>query len=372
MQIEKNSQYGESNIAVIGITKIYGRPQLILINSDLGKTPDLKFVGSRFRSPTSKYQTLEDMAEDRFIEQTGLDVEKMLGLRAIIPSRSRHGVWNFRNVFLALTNGNKIKQSDGRNVYVADLEQLSSFDEFYAHEIGKSGTREKYKWASKENQAISEIAKNIIYNFDWERFETTSYKNIPCFGVEPQTTDSNRRLGCGLSVASSVILYKPDPDNPLKVILLKRKQDKYPGYVGGKIETPEFNNMNLDPISCCLKECEEELGFPITARGLIGVAHTATDMPKDKEYYSGISTYSFIAEPLNQQQATHCLKNPKDFLEEKMECYVIENIYEHKDRILEKQMRMPDNIPIGEAFFKIIYSPGKAIPLTQIVSSGMN
>lgn len=374
LSIKKDARYAESNIAVIGLThNAYGRPQFILINSDEGRNPGLKFCGSRFRAPLTREQTLEDVARARFEEQTGLVMDKMLGLRAVMPSRSRHRdqQWLFRNVLLGVVSDvSNRKTYDGREVYVADPGQGCYEKEEFVKKLGDSKSRVPLKWVNDDNLVLARLARNILYNFDWQRISTNWYQRVPCVGVEPQTQTKGRPLGCGLAIASMILLYQPNPKETRKVILLKRKGDEFPGYAGGKIETLDSpDSENLDPISCCAKEGSEEFGFQIQPRALVSVGVTGLHMMGTEfEWYNSLIDYLFVAEPTNPHAVARALKNPSDFLEGKMDSYVVESVDEHRDRVMKGELRMPDMAPGGNQFYRS--SPGENIPLTQIVSSG--
>jgi hypothetical protein len=374
--IKRDPTYAESNITVVGITnRAYGRPQFILVNSDEGKTPSLKFVGSRFRAPETSSQTLEDMARIRFTEQTGLKIDKMLGLRTIIPTRSRHmDQWMFRNVFLGVVNDVTQDKNDGREVYIANPGQGCFPIVESVHVLGNSKKTVPLEWVKEDNMVLARVTKDILNNFNWKDYSTDWYRKIPCVGVEAQTTSDYRPLGCGLAVASMILLYQENPHEPMKVILLKRKGDKYPGYAGGKIETLiSHESENIDPISCCAQEGSQEFGFEVQPRALVSVAATALEVPegtKQEEfrYYNSLVDYFFVAEPTNPHKVQEALKDPSRFLEGKMECYIVEDLDEHRDRVLRRELRMPDMIPNGEQFYST--SPGNKIPLTHIRASG--
>jgi len=369
LQIKKDPNYAESSITFVGLTRYYGRPQYILVNSDKGKNPKLKFPGLRFRAPKPG-QTLEDVAVERFQEQTGLEVQKSLGLRAVMPTRSRHNnQWIFRNIFLGLVEGTETgKGNDGRQVYVADLGQGIRGDGF-AFRFGDTSRREPIEWVAADNQVISRIATDIAYHFDWSNLDTSWFKRIPCISVPPQTETDERRLGCGLAVSSMLLVYRPNESEIQHTILIKRKGDTYPGYAGGKIETPKsVKSLNLDPISCCAKEGAEEFGFSIQPLGLIGVACTPTEMHSG-DYHNSIVNYCFVARPTNLLQVRDALKHPEKYLEGKMESYVVETLDEFRDRIKRDELRMPDMPYLGNSFFNT--EPGEKIPLTQIIDSGV-
>jgi len=373
--IEKSRDYGESSVTVVGITRaMYGRPQYFLVNSDSGDNRRLKFPGLRFNAPLSEQQTLEDAARDRFEEQTGLTIDKMLGLRAIVPTRSRHNnQWMFRNVFLAIVNNVHMSSADGkREVYVADVGQGAFPKEEYVPLLGNSKRKVPLHWVKTDNQVIARIATEMINHFNWEAQSTEWYQRIPCVGAPPQTRRIKRPLGCGLAVASMMLLYQPNEDESRKIILLKRKGDKYPGYAGGKIETPKSSkSYNIDPVSCCMKEGAEEFGFSIQPRALVCCAVTPLDVPRNDagRFYNCIINYAFVAEPTNPLEVENALKNPKKHLEGKMESYVVESLDEHRDRILAKELRMPDMPLVGEQFFKT--PPGVMVPLNHIIASGL-
>ncbi|MBI4140705.1 hypothetical protein HY485_02595 [Candidatus Woesearchaeota archaeon] len=377
VQIEKNHDYGESNVTFIGITKsAYGRAQYILVNSDDGENECLKFPGLRFRGNLSSKQTLDDVAQERFEEQTGLEVSKMLGLRAVVPTRSRHrGQWIFRNIFLGVVDDVRYKKGpDKRRVYLADPSQGCFPRDEYVLPLGASHKKTALSWVTPDNQIVARIATDMLYDFDWHTLDTNYYRRIPCVGAEPLALSFERPLGCGLAVSSIILLYQPSFDVPKKVILLKRKGDVYPGFAGGKIEVLKSPDCeNVDPVSCCAKEGREEFGFDIQPRALNAVALTRLQVPSDvvnaeERFYNSIVTYSFIAEPTNPQAVERALENPKDFLEGKMENYVVETLDELRDRVYHGKLRMPDMISTGEQFFRT--SPGEKISLTQIVSSG--
>ncbi|MBI2042840.1 hypothetical protein HYT25_00435 [Candidatus Pacearchaeota archaeon] len=370
LQIEKSENYAESNIAYIGLTRRYGKSQYILVDSDEGKNPKLKFPGSRFRAPLSG-KTLEDVAMERFEEQTGLEISQSLGLRTILPARSRHtGQWVFRNVFVGIIDdeGDLMKRNDGRKVYVVDAGNGQKNGQGFAYKIGDVEKRIPIRYVTEENQLIARTAKNILDNFDWKERETEWLRKIPVLESPPQTDSDSRELGCALAVSSIFLTYRPSPDKETHIILLKRKGDMYPGYGGGKIETlKNLNSKNLSPISCCVEEGKEEYGFDIQPLGLLGIACTPIDMPS-QNHFNGIINYTFIAEPRNPLELEEALKKPKKYLESNMECYVIEGMSKFRDRIREKRLRMPDMSRIGKEFFK--GTPGSRIPLTQIFGTG--
>ena len=369
MKIKKDPKYAESNISIIGITRnLYGRPQYFLVNADQGRSDKLKFPGLRFQASNSKGNTLEDMAKYRFEEQTGYSIDTMLGLRAIIPARSRHSTnWTFQNVFLGVVNDLTKRNNDGRSVYVSEPGQGIINDNECVIEAGNVNFSRKLVWANQNDRIVARVAKDILYHFDWERQDTEYLRRIPCLGASTKS-DNDSELGCSLAVSSMMLLYQESPDSQQKIILIKRKGDDYPGYGGGKIETPiSMESKNLDPISGCAMEGSEEYGFDIQPRALLGVAITPLEC-SDDSYYNAIMNYAFVAEPTNLLHVREALKNPKDHLERKMECYVVETLDEHRDRILRKELRMPDMVEIGNQFYK--RSPGEKIPLTQFLSSG--
>ena len=91
-------------------------------------------------------------------------------------------------------------------------------------------------------------------------------------------------------------------------------------------------------------------------------------MPSEK-YHNSIVTYSFLARPVNLLQVKEALKNPRNYLEDKMESYVVETLAKHKERVDRGELRMPDMIEVGKTFFR--GTPGDRIPLNQIVDSGI-
>ncbi|MEK6872100.1 MAG: hypothetical protein AABX16_04315 [Nanoarchaeota archaeon] len=374
VEIEKNKEYAESNIAVVGITNVaYGRPQYILVNSDAGTNPLLKFPGSRYRAPLSKTETLENIAQARFEELTGLKVSKNLGIRFILPARSRNDKqWVFRNVcFVIVDDVHQYNQPDGtRKVYLADVGQGRKKKEEYVYELMNPRAKIPLHWVSYDNQIMARRVTDVVYNFDWQKGETDWYKRIPSVGATPLSDNAERPLGCGLAVASMMLLYQSNVDDSRKIILLQRKNDTYPGYGGGKIETlTTADSLNIDPISCCIEEGAQEYGFPIQPRALICCACTALDCPDPNTHYNSIITYAFIAEPTNLYKVEDALQNPKKYLEGKMESYVVETLDEHRGRIYREELRMPDMISVGKKFYET--SPGSNIPLTQIISSGV-
>lgn len=370
LSIKKNELYGESTVTIVGLTRAYGQPNYILVEADNGQ---LKFPGLRFRAPNSETETLEDSAKARFEEQTGFTLDKMLGLRTIIPTRSRHGnQWVFRNLFYGVVNNTETRRDSDipRKVYVAKPGQGINPEGESVKELGNSSNIRSLDWVINDNQVIARTATSVLNHFDWNKQDSNWDKRIPCLGAEPLTDSPERPLGCALSVASTMVIYRPSVDEPWHIIMVKRKNDIFPGYAGGKIETPA-SKKNLDPISCCIQEGAEEFGFGIQPRALIAVSITPLDVPEGKTdiYYNSIVNYSFVAEPTNPLQVQEALSNPRKFLEEKMECYVMESLDHHRDRIAKRELRMPDMVEIGREFYKT--SPGNKIPLTQIRASGM-
>lgn len=367
LEILKKQDYAESSITFIGLTKeMYGRHQYILVDSDDGKNPKLKFPGLRFRAPT-KGKTLEDVAAERFEEQTGLKVTKNLGLRAVIQARSRHDrKWIFRNIFAGIVDGTPADKKDERNVYVADAGHGLNNGRI-AYLYNRTERKVPLDWVTPENQVIADLATNLTSRLDWENGEAGWMKRIPLIGVEPQTDSDERKLGCGLAVSSIFLVYRPDPAEEERIVMVKRWGDKYPGYAGGKIETPkDIESSNIDPVSCCAEEGEQELGFRVITQSLIGVACTPINMPSE-DHHNSIITYAFLARPVNPLKAEHVLKGKPP--EEKMERYFQENYMEHRDRISRKELRMPDMLGIGDAFLRT--DPLDRISLTQIYDSGV-
>jgi len=370
--IPKNPKYAEATITFIGLSNsIYGKPQYVLVNPSDNSTT-LKFPGLKYRRPREG-ETLEDVAVERFEQQTGLKVSKRLGLRGIIPGRSRHtNHWIFRNVFLGVVDGTSAGENDGRTVYMADAGS-GVIKKGIAYELGNSQNRAIVNWSTPEDRSVAELATNCLYNFNWNRLGTTWNRKIPCIGVPSLTSrDLDDKEGCGLAVSSMMLIYKPTPEDELHVMMVKRKGDKFPGYAGGKIENPEdSSSQNLDPISCCAKEGADEFGFGIMPLGLIGVTCTPIDVFSEnpESNYNSLVNYSFVARPVNPLEVKKCLENPREHLEDKMESYVSESLTEHRDRIFKKQIRMPDMVEIGKYFFE--GKPGDRIPLTQIIDSGV-
>lgn len=373
LAIKKSNEYAESSITVVGITRAaYGRPQYFLVNSDEGENPKLKFPGLRFRAPRSQNDRLEDVVRERFEEQTGLPVGRDLGLLATLPTRTRHdSQWMFRSIFFVVVDDvSQIKQPDRkRKVYLANPGQGIGRKEEYVMELMHSNTKIPLEWVSKDNQIISQIAMEVLHYFDWKEYSTNWYRRLPCVPVEPLVEKPERPLGCGLAVASMMLIYQPNLDEQMNIILLKRKGDLYPGYGGGKIETlTTAHSLNVDPISCCLEEGAQEYGFPIQPRSLICCACTALDVPGEG-YYNSIINYAFVAEPTNWRRVEDALQHPDHYLEGKMESYVLESLDEHRDRISRKELRMPDMSAIGEQFYST--TPGEKISLNHFRSSGI-
>jgi len=374
--IPKNSTYARSTVTIVGITRTaYGRPQYILVEAD---NKLLKFPGLRFRAPQTSEQTLEDVAKARFEEQTGLTMDRTLGLRTIMPTRNRHNnEWIFRNIFYGVVeNPENRKENDiGRKVYVADPGQGYLSERDQVAELGNSDSRRSLDWVFPDNQVIARSATNVLNHFDWENYRSDWDHRIPCLGSSSLTDSSYRPLGSALAVASMLLIYRPSVDDSWNIILLQKKGDQHPGYAGGKIETPA-SKKNLDPISCCVQEGEEEYGFSIQPRALVGVAVTPLEVPDrfddsldSSKFYNAIVNYAFVAEPTNPEDVACALRDPSTFLEPKMERYVVETLDEHRDRIGRRELRMPDMVEIGKQFYKT--SPGSKIPLTQIRASGM-
>ena len=369
ISIKKDPAYAESTVTIIGLTKTYGRPQYILVEADNQK---LKFPGLRFRAPYHEPETLEDVARVRFEEQTGLTVDKMLGLRTIVPTRSRHSnQWQFRNVFYVVVNNTEMRkeQDIARKVYVADPGQGFKSGKDEVAELGNFRNKRTLEWVIADNQSIARSATNVLNHFNWDDLTCNWDRRIPCLGAQGLTESEERPLGYALGVASMMVIYKPSVDDPWNVIMVQRKGDEFPGYAGGKIETPE-SRKNTDPISCCIQEGVEEFGFGIQPRALIAVSVTPLGVPKSKTdlYYNSIINYAFIAEPTNPLEVKEALANPSNHLEGKMDGYVIETLEEHRDRINAKQLRTPDMIQIGNQFYQT--SPGNKINLSQIRASG--
>ena len=295
-------------------------------------------------------------------------------MRAIIPARSRRvGQWFFENVFVGVFDRNSIKNQSsregGRNVYLADLKSGLIDSKDYAYSLINSDDKRRIDWVNGDSQVVARLATNILNKFDWANLETCYLRKIPCVNSAPQTESDSRELGCGLAISSIFLVYRPSPSDEFHIILLQRKGDIYPGYGGGKIETlNDAESKNLDPISCCIEEGREEYGFDILPLGLMGVACTPLHMPSEK-YYNSLINYSFIARPKNLKQVEEALKNPGNFLEDKMESYVIESMNKFNNRVLNGKLRTPDMIELGDLFFK--GEPADRIPLTQFYDSGI-
>jgi len=377
IKIKRDEAHAESNITIIGIIRnLYDRPQYVLVDSDEGRTSKLKFPGLRFRVPSSSSVSLEDVAKNRFEEQTGMEIN-MLGLRTIIPTRSRHGDrWIFRNVFLGAIDNFDFRGNDGRQVYVADVNsgfpKIGEYNgEHFAISIHDSRKRVPIDWVVDDNCIVAKQATDFFCYFNWPDFSTNWYHEMPTVTAEPQFADYNPKLGCALAIASMIIAYQPNPKTPQQVILIKRKGDKHPGFPGGKIESlTSSKSKNIDPVSCCAIEGSEELGFEIIPDALIGVAITPLEYPigSEKQYYHSIINYCFLAHPRNHLEVQEALENPGNFLEEKMEDYVVEDWDVFSNRFRKKELRMPDMSPLGDLFYHS--PPGHKITLNQIRNSG--
>lgn len=369
LQIPKNPKYAEASINFVGLTKgIHGTAQYVLVN-----TPDqsdkLKFPGLRFSAPTNG-KTLEDVAVEKFEEQTGMRISKSLGLRAIMPARSRHNQnWIFRNVFVGVVDDNYFGDNDGRDVYLVDSGDGVRNGHGVAYELRNAKNKREIDWLTSEDQIIARKTKNMVNNFDWRNLDTGYLNRIPCIGVPAQNTHEHTEQGCALAVSSILLYYQESPDEEEKVVMLKRKGDDYPGYAGGKIETLNHKgSKNTDPVGCCIEEGEQEFGFPIQPTGLMGVACTAFDHPSES-HLNSIINYSFVARPLNIIHVKEAFQNPREYLEEKMENYVVETVREHSDRIRRGELRMPDMLEIGKIFLE--GNPADRLPFTNFVDSGI-
>ncbi|MFH1290762.1 MAG: hypothetical protein ABIH92_05120 [Nanoarchaeota archaeon] len=371
---EKNPQFGESSVTVIALTRHYGTPQYVLVDSDFGK---LKFPGLRYQAAHSADETLEDVAQRRFEEQTGLRMTNNLGLRVIMPTRSRHdNSWIFRYIFLGICDdlSNREKSDRDREVFLADLGRGIDSNEVRVEQLGHAGQYKRIEWVAEDNREVAQTATDMLNSFDWEGGNTNYYRRIPCVGAKPLTEGMERPLGCGLAVASMILLHKPGIGERLRTILVEKRTDELypvlPGFAGGKIQTPEGNKLNLDPISCCMAEGEEELGFEVVPRGIICCAHTPLDVPvgDGERYYVGIDNVAFVAAPRHPGLVKGILEHPEEHLEGKMKRYVVETLGEFRDRVDRGDLRTPDMAAIGREFYRT--PPGQNIPLTQIIYSG--
>lgn len=370
--MDKDHKFGQGSVSVVGITRnFYGRPQYFLVEADEGRNSHLKIPGLRFRVRNGR--SLEEIAADRFREQTGFNIDKMLGLRAVVPARSRHGVsWNFQNVFFGIVDSPVQEKNDGRMVYLSDPGQGVLGNEEYVGRFGNFSEKRKLIWANQNDRVVARTARKFLSHFNWERQDTDHYRRINCMNVTvPPEKElyNNGDLGCGLAVSSMILLYQETPYSEEKVIMVQRKGDIYPGYAGGKIETPiSTESSNIDPVSCCIEEGRQEYGFEVTVKGLIGVSITPLDFHDSERQYSGLLNYSFFVVPTNPLKVAEALKNPEAYIEPKMEGYVVETLDEHRDRILRGELRSPDMILAGNRFYGM--GDGEFIPLSQFVSSG--
>lgn len=370
--IEKNTNYAQASVSVIGLTRFYGRPQFFLVNSDEGANPNVKFSGQHFRACDGG--KLEDMAKSTFQQQTGFNIND-LSLRAVVPSRSRRtGQWLFRNIFLGYVDCHEKRNTNGnkRKTYLADPNQEFTGEFVEVMPFGESSSKSNLKWVSSDDKFIASMARDMMLNYNWDKRNTNWFSKIPCVGVV-NNVESYQGIGCGLAVSSMMLLHRSNPGDQAKIILLKRKGDKYPGYAGGKIETPDKSDaLNLDPISCCAQEGAEEFGFLIQPRALICTAVTPLNVPNSEtsKYYNSIINYAFVAEPTNPRIVEDALRDPSKYLKDsKIEGYHIETLDQHRDRVLKGELRMPDMSLIGREFYRT--TPGQKIPLTQILASGV-
>jgi len=362
LQNLKKTKYAEGTVSIVGITKHYGELQLVVVDSDLGTNPRIKFPGLKFRAFDGK--TLEESASARFEEQTGFEIENVQ-LKLVMPTRSRHDAqWIFRNIFFGnVADLGKRKKNDGRGVYLAYPGSGTFSAKPHITPLDKPDLRVPANWVSKDNILIAREAQQYAHT-------PGRFRQIPCMSAMIKDTYSDKELGCALGVASMIVLYQPSPSKEQKVILIKRKGDEYPGLPGGKIETQKGpKSLNVDPVSCCVAEGSEELNFRVLPRALIGCAITPLSRPFSDErraYYNAIINYAFVVRPVNTKEVERALKHPK--LEEKMEGYVVYSLKEFRREIDAGRLRMPDNMPIGKKFFET--NPGDYINLEQIIWGG--
>lgn len=383
----KSMRYGQSSVTVVGLTHHYGNPQYLLVNSDGGDK--VKFPGLRFRGGKAG-QSLEDVAYERFYEQTGLNI-RGLGLRTIMPTRSRHtevgedgsegNPWIFRYVFFGVLGNlshRDVKYLD-RRLFVANVGRGATTAGIEAREVGHSKTKLDLEYLSPDNAEVAKVGTGLAQHLNGDRTDTSWYRKIPCVGVSQPLTDIDHRpLGCGLSVASMILTYRERVGSKLKVILLEKKQDEahltLPGYPGGKIETPDAlsGECNIDPISCCMAEGAQELGFTVRATSIICCAHTPLHIPEGssgEDYFVSLDNVAFTAEPMDPRIVADALRNPSRYLEKKMKGYVVLGMEEFRDIVDRGELRTPDMPAIGEEYFRT--GPGEKPNLAHIRTTGM-
>lgn len=371
--IEKELHIAESSITYVAITNYYGRTQFILVDSDMGKNPKMKFPGLKFKAPING-KTLEDAAIERFEEQTGLTIRESLGLRFISPTRSADSLQrNFRNIFYGIVDNVSVNdfRTDGRNVYVVDVGNGHS-PIGQAYLLGDSNRKRNIEWLTQDNEFIRRNSEEFLSRFDHRSLDSDWFKKIPCPAVPALKADYETPLGCAMAVSSMILVWHKPPYGERHIVLLKLKDDEHPGYAGGKIERLiSKDSKNIDPVSCCIEEGIEEYGFEVVPRALVCVSSTGLDVPKKDgdNYFNSIINYTFIVEPKNSDDLAHALSNPGEYLKGKHEAYFVESEEAHRDRIRRKEIRMPNMVNAGECYFG--GSPGMRIPLTQIVSSGI-
>ena len=143
-----------------------------------------------------------------------------------------------------------------------------------------------------------------------------------------------------------IVPWRERPGAKERIILVQKKGDSFPGFPGGKIETLLDNQSNnVDPISCCIAEGAEELGFDIIPLQLIGVGVTPLHMRSENDYNSLVN-YCFLGAPKNPLKVQDALKNPRKYLEDKMEKYVLLSKEELREIALDDELRTPDMRPL--------------------------
>jgi hypothetical protein len=379
------SQFAEAGVTIVGLVRDsdsgnYSKLVLLETNED-----SLKFPGVRFDAPFGDENDIVSLAIKRFVEQTGFQDIDNYGLRAILPLKSRSGnEWMFRNVVFVGVNDLEARCATGRRVFLGNLDELGEGN--YVNSLTEPENTRPIIWARDGNSILVEhiIQQALAFNNGTEYFE-----QIPVFGV-PVTLGERQYKGTGLSVASAIVTHRPTTQDGLKAVSVKKKRkdgapegDDATGNPGGKVGTPldeepedetKYSKIVIpkdgySPLSACMMECRQELGFEVILTGLLGVSMTPLTMPDSTSWHNSIVNYIFTASPRNHRMVELCEQFPEEFLEEKMERLVQEDLNVYFARCAAGNVRTADMSLIA-AHYQRFREKG-TVKLWQFIETGV-
>lgn len=314
---------------------------------------------------------LNDTVEDVVLRRTGVKIKSgTLKLKRIVYSRTAvNNRWIANHCFSARALPvEEWDRCDGD--FSAGLFETSSFFDSSPREVlhvyGKK-LRGDFRWAINDGRFIGKMAASDYLHMG--EHGCGAFSSIPVVNVSGE--GKKMPSGVGLNVGSVIIphTYKGVRGR----VVIKNRDSKYFANVGGKVEVfRDVESSNIDVHSCIVAEAGEEIGVPLYAVSIVGVACTPWSyiLPEadvKPGHINSILNTGIRARPINPRRLDETIeknKIPASELEKIEGIYFLSND-EYIAVLKAGMMRTPDMVPLArQEFFN---APSQRPSLESIV-----